>query len=85
MVWGRKKNQVLSYFGTNVTLEGRLCFSEVIRADDLVNGDIVFTGSLIFGSTAGVTDNILVESLVLLGTIFGNITSYKTVQLSAIS
>ena len=85
MVWGKKKNQVLSYFGTNVTLEGRLCFSEVIRIDGRVNGDIVSSGSLIIGPTAVVTGNILVESLVLLGTIYGSIKAYKTVQLSSIS
>ena len=50
-----------------------------------VNGCIVSSGPLIDAPTAVVAGNILAESLVLLGTIFGNIKAYKPVRLGAIS
>lgn len=85
MAWGKKKSQGYSYFGTNVTLEGRLCFSGVIRLDGRVNGDIVSNGSLIVEETAVITGNVLVETLVLSGTVYGNIKAFKHVQLNSIS
>lgn len=85
MVWGKSKNPGYSYFGTNVTLEGRLCFTGMIRLDGRVNGDIISTGSLIVEETAVVTGNIVVETLVLSGTVYGNIVAFKHVQLNGIS
>lgn len=82
MAWGKKKNQGVSYFGTNVTLEGRLCFTGVIRLDGRVNGDIISDGLLTVAESAVVTGNILVENLVLNGTVYGNIRAFKHAQLT---
>ena len=84
MAWGSKsKDQGVSYFGAGVTLEGRLCFSGVIRLDGRVNGEIISNGTLVVEETSIITGNILVESIILSGTVYGNIQASKQVQLNA--
>ena len=85
MVWGKKKNKGYSYFGANVTLEGRLCFSDSIDLVGRINGDVVSDGTLLVMDTAVITGNILVENLILSGTVYGNIKAFKHVQLNASS
>ncbi len=84
MAWGSNKKQPgYSYFGAGVTLEGRLCFSGVIRLDGRVNGEIISNGTLVVEETSIITGNILVESIILSGTVYGNIQASKQVQLNA--
>jgi|GEM_PF-1549867 len=83
MAWGKKKNPGYSYFAVSATLEGRLCFTGIIRLDGRVNGEIVSSGTLVVEETAIITGNVLVENIILSGTIHGNITAFKHVQLNA--
>ncbi|MDR1045607.1 MAG: polymer-forming cytoskeletal protein [Candidatus Adiutrix sp.] len=84
MVWGsKKKDPGYSYFATGVTLEGRLCFSGIVRLDGRVNGEIISTGTLVVEETAVITGDVLVENIILGGTVYGNIQASRQVQLTA--
>lgn len=83
IVWGKKKNPGYSYFAVGATLEGRLCFTGIIRLDGRVNGEIVSSGTLVVEETAVITGSVLVESIILSGTVHGSITAFKQVQLNA--
>lgn len=83
MAWGKKKNPGYSYFAVGATLEGRLCFTGIIRLDGRVNGEVVSSGTLVVEETAVITGSVLVESIILSGTIYGDITAFKQVQLNA--
>lgn len=83
MAWGKKKNPGYSYFAVGATLEGRLCFTGIIRLDGRVNGEIVSSGTLVVEETAVITGSVLVESIILSGTVHGSITAFKQVQLNA--
>ncbi|MDR2946499.1 MAG: polymer-forming cytoskeletal protein [Candidatus Adiutrix sp.] len=77
----KKKNPGYSYFSSDVTLEGRLCFTGSVRIDGRVNGEIISTGLLVVEATAIITGDILVENIILSGTVYGNIQASKQVQL----
>ena len=84
MLGRSKKNDALSsYFSSSVTLEGRLCFSGAIRLDGRVHGEIISSGTLIVEETSVITGDILVENIILSGTVYGNIHASKQVQLNA--
>lgn len=83
MAWGKKKNPGYSYFAVGATLEGRLCFTGIIRLDGRVNGEVVSSGTLVVEETAVITGSVLVESIILSGTVYGDITAFKQVQLNA--
>jgi len=79
----KKKNPGYSYFSSDVTLEGRLCFTGSVRIDGRVNGEIISTGLLVVEEMAIITGDILVENIILSGTVYGNIQASKQVQLHA--
>lgn len=79
----KKKKKGYSYFATDAVVEGRLCFNGIIRLDGRVNGEVISSGTLIIEETAIVTGDILVESVVLSGTVYGNIQASRQVQLNA--
>ena len=85
MAWGSKKKNdpSFSYFSRGVTLEGRLCFSGVVRLDGRVNGEIISTGTLVVEETAVITGDVMVENIILSGTVYGNIQAAKQAQLNA--
>lgn len=79
----KKKNPGYSYFSSDITLEGRLCFTGSVRIDGRVCGEIISTGLLVVEETAVITGDILVENIILSGTVYGNIQASKQVQLHA--
>ena len=79
----KKKNPGYSYFSSDVTLEGRLCFTGSVRIDGRVNGEIISTGLLVVEEMAIITGDILVENIILSGTVYGNIQASRQVQLHA--
>ncbi|MGL4207922.1 MAG: bactofilin family protein, partial [Candidatus Adiutrix sp.] len=79
----KTKNPGYSYFASRVTLEGRLCFSGITRLDGRVRGEIISTGTLIVEETAIIKGDICVESVVLSGTVYGNIKASKQVHLNS--
>ena len=82
-MFGKKKTPGYSYFAAGVTLKGRMCFNGVIRLDGRLQGEIVASGTLVVEETAVIIGDILVENIVLSGTIYGNIRAAKHVQLNA--
>ena len=83
MFGSKKKTPGYSYFAAGVTLRGRLCFNGVIRLDGRLQGEIISSGTLVVEETAVIIGDILVENIVLSGTIYGNIRAAKHVQLNA--
>ncbi|MDR0882614.1 MAG: polymer-forming cytoskeletal protein [Candidatus Adiutrix sp.] len=83
MAWGKKKNPGYSYFAAGATLEGRLCFTGVIRLDGRLSGQIISSGTLMVEETAIITGDILVDSIILNGTVYGDITAFRHVQINA--
>lgn len=79
----KKKNPGYSYFSSDVTLEGRLCFTGIVRLDGRINGEIISTGTLVVEETAIINGDILVENIILSGTVYGNIQASKQVQLNS--
>ncbi len=79
----KKKNLGYSYFAAGVNLTGRLCFNGIIRLDGRVKGEIVSSGTLVVEETAVITGNIMVENIILSGTVYGNIKAAKQVHLNA--
>jgi len=83
MFSSKKKTPGYSYFAAGVTLRGRLCFNGVIRLDGRLQGEIISSGTLVVEETAVIIGDILVENIVLSGTVYGNIRASKHVQLNA--
>jgi cytoskeletal protein CcmA (bactofilin family) len=83
MFGSKKKTPGYSYFAAGVTLKGRLCFNGVIRLDGRLQGEIISSGTLVVEETAVIIGEILVENIVLSGTVYGNIRASKHVQLNA--
>ena len=79
----KKKGSGVSYFAPGVTLEGRLCFHGIIRLDGRVIGEIVSSGTLVVEETAVITGDILVENIILSGTVYGDIRAFRQVQLNS--
>ena len=83
MFGAKKKTPGYSYFASGVTLRGRLCFTGVIRLDGRLQGEIIASGTLVVEETAVIIGDILVDNIVLSGTVYGNIRAAKHVQLNA--
>ena len=83
MFGSKKKTPGYSYFAGGVTLRGRLCFNGVIRLDGRLQGEIISSGTLVVEETAVIIGDILVENIVLSGTVYGNIRASKHVQLNS--
>jgi len=83
MFGSKKKTPGYSYFAAGVTLTGRLCFNGVIRLDGRLQGEIISSGTLVVEETAVIIGDVLVENIVLSGTVYGNIRASKHVQLNA--
>ncbi len=79
----KKKNPGYSYFAAGVNLTGRLCFNGIIRLDGRVRGEIISSGTLVVEETAVITGNIMVENIILSGTVHGNIKAAKQIHLNA--
>ncbi len=79
----KKKNPGYSYFAAGVNLTGRLCFNGIIRLDGRVKGEIVSSGTLVVEETAVITGDIMVENIILSGTVYGNIKAAKQIHLNA--
>lgn len=83
--WNSKKKKTpgYSYFAGGVTLEGRLCFNGIIRLDGRIIGEIVSSETLVVEETALISGDVMVENIILSGTVYGDIRAYKHVQLNA--
>lgn len=79
----KQKKPGYSYFASGVSVYGRLCFNGIIRLDGRVKGEILSTGTLVVEETAVITGNIMVESIILSGTVYGNIKASKQAHLNA--
>lgn len=71
--------------GRNTSLEGRITFSDGIRIDGRVTGDINVergaTGSVAVGPEAEVRGNITAHRVLVAGTVFGNIHATENAHL----
>ena len=77
-----KKEAGYSYLDSGSIIEGQLCFSGSTRLDGRVIGDVISLGTLVVESTAVIKGNVVVENLILSGTVIGNIQAFKHLQLN---
>ena len=83
-LWSSKKKKVTgySYLDSGSIIEGQLCFSGSTRLDGRVIGDVISLGTLVVESTAVIKGNVVVENLILSGTVVGDIQAFKHLQLN---
>ena len=73
-----------AWIGQGVVVEGRITSSQDLRIDGTVEGSIeVGDHMLIVGARAAVKANLVAKSIVISGTVIGNITATERLELQA--
>ena len=68
------KSKTPTLVSEGVTFEGQIRSGKVVRIEGMVIGDISETDNLIVGESGSVEGNIMAESILVFGTVCGNIT-----------
>ncbi|PLX81573.1 MAG: hypothetical protein C0616_04540 [Desulfuromonas sp.] len=76
-------NEIKAFLGPGSQFEGKLQFNEIVRLDGHFRGEIISDDTLIVGETAEIEAEVTVGSLILSGTIKGNIKASGKVELKA--
>lgn len=82
----KKRNRdvkINSLLGKESECAGDFTAQGSARLDGRVNGNVTVTGTLILGSTASVSGNIIAEAVVIGGEVQGNITAPEKAELTA--
>lgn len=77
------KGDLNAFLGEGTTFKGNLTFEGTVRVDGKLTGEIFTKDTLVIGSSAEVHADIHTGSLVVSGTVKGNITAEKKVELHA--
>lgn len=77
------RNEIKAFLGPGSQFEGKLQFNEIVRLDGTFRGEIVSDDTLIVGETAHIEAEVTVGSLILSGTIKGNIKATGKIELKA--
>src|SRR6476646_2795793 len=78
------ERRVTAWIGQGVVVEGRITSAQDLRIDGKVDGTIeVGNHGLIIGASAAVKANLVARSIVISGTVNGNITASERVDLHA--
>ena len=75
--------QTHTILGTEAAFDGKLTFQGAVRIDGKFSGEIVTDDVLVVGDSAEVTATVSVGSLILNGTVRGNVRAKKAVELHA--
>ncbi|HEY0896463.1 MAG TPA: polymer-forming cytoskeletal protein [Sphingobacteriaceae bacterium] len=68
------KSKTPTLVSEGVTFEGQIRSGKVVRIEGMVIGDISETDNLIVGESGSVEGNIMADSILVFGTVCGNIT-----------
>ena len=74
---------ISAFFGSDVDLEGRMNFRGTVNLEGRFKGEISAAGTLIVGDQATVEADIHVSTIVVMGSIVGNIKAEKKIELHA--
>ena len=78
------ERRATAWIGQGVVIEGRITSSQDLRIDGRVEGTIeVGNHALIIGARAEVKANLLSKSILISGTVIGNVTATERVDLQA--
>ena len=81
---GDDERRETAWIGQGVVVEGRITSSQDLRIDGTVEGSIeVGDHMLIVGARAAVKANLVAKSIVISGTVIGNITATERLELQA--
>ncbi len=72
-----------AFLGKGTEFEGKLIFDGVVRLDGKFRGEIVSNDTLVIGESAIVEAEIKVDTIIVSGTIKGNITAKNRVEVHA--
>lgn len=72
-----------TFIGKGSEFVGKLTFDGTVRIDGKIDGEIFSRGTLIVGPGADVAAKIQVDTVIISGTVRGNITSGKKVEMRA--
>ena len=76
-------SEVNALLGTGSEFEGKLTFEGTVRLDGKFNGEIFSEDTLIIGNDARVEAEIEVATVIIYGTLTGNVTAKSCVELHA--
>ena len=78
------ERRVTAWIGQGVVVEGRITSTQDLRIDGKVEGTIeVGNHGLILGASAAVKANLVARSIVISGTVIGNVTATDRLDLQA--
>ena len=78
------ERRATAWIGQGVVVEGRITSSQDLRIDGRVEGTIeVGDHGLIVGATAAVKANLVAKSILISGTVIGNVTATQRLELQA--
>lgn len=78
------ERRVTAWIGQGVVIEGRITSAQDLRIDGKVDGTIeVGSHGLILGATAAVKANLAARSILISGTVIGNVTATDRIDLQA--
>lgn len=78
------ERRVHAWIGQGVTVEGKISAAQDLRIDGRVDGTIeVGNHELVLGAGAEVTANLTAKSILIGGTVVGNVTASERVQIQA--
>ncbi len=75
------KDEINAFLGVGTTYRGRLDFSGTVRIDGVFEGEVESEGTLVIGREAQVTGVVRVGTLVLGGTLTGDVTASQRVTM----
>jgi len=72
-----------TFIGKGSEFVGKLTFDGTVRIDGKIDGEIFSRGTLVIGPGADVAAKIQVDTVIISGTVRGNITSAKKIEMRA--
>lgn len=79
----KKKDKMITFFGKNTKLDGKLTFEGTVRIDGHFRGEISADGNLIVGEEGVIEADIHVSYIRINGEIHGNIFAHQRVDIRA--
>lgn len=79
----RAGNEIHTLLGHGSTFEGKLAFDGTARVDGKLIGEVHCADTLVVGETAELQAEVMVGTIIVEGTVIGNIKATKSVELHA--
>ena len=75
------EKEMNAFLGKGTEFEGKLVFNGAVRMDGKFSGEIFSSGNLIIGETAVINAEIKVDTIVISGSVSGNIDAKSRIEL----